>query len=209
MVRVLLVDDHPIIAGGLESMLENNSMELVGRISDFGDVRPALPRLKPNVIVSEARLKGSDILGNLATILQGTGAPAVVIFSAFDDLSHIARAAAIGIHEYVLKKSPLTELLAAIRAAALRSPPSADGLIAAARGRMRRPKQQVRDDVPLTRRELQVLQHIAMGLSNREIGSSLDISIETAKEHVQNILRKLDVNDRTQAAVWAVRKSLA
>ena len=63
-------------------------------------------------------------------------------------------------------------------------------------------------DVPLTNREMQVLRHIAMGLSNREIGKSLGISVETVKEHVQNILRKLDVNDRTQAAVWAVKRRL-
>ena len=60
----------------------------------------------------------------------------------------------------------------------------------------------------MTNRELQVLRHVALGLSNREIGHSLTISIETVKEHVQNILRKIDASDRTQAAVWAVRKGL-
>ena len=58
---------------------------------------------------------------------------------------------------------------------------------------------------PLTNREMQVLRHVAMGLSNREVGQSLGISVETVKEHVQNLLRKLNVNDRTQAAVWAVQ----
>ena len=64
------------------------------------------------------------------------------------------------------------------------------------------------DDVPLTQRETQVLRHVALGLSNREIGQSLEISVETVKEHVQNMLRKIAVSDRTQAAVWAVRKGL-
>ena len=63
-------------------------------------------------------------------------------------------------------------------------------------------------DVPLTNRETQVLKHVALGLSNKEIGLSLLISVETVKEHVQNILRKLSVSDRTQAAVWAVRHEL-
>ena len=67
----------------------------------------------------------------------------------------------------------------------------------------------VDDDVPLTQRETQVLRHIALGLSNKEIGRSLKISVETVKEHVQNILRKVSATDRTQAAVWAVRKGLA
>ncbi|MFT7643628.1 MAG: DNA-binding NarL/FixJ family response regulator, partial [Pirellulaceae bacterium] len=64
------------------------------------------------------------------------------------------------------------------------------------------------NDTSLTNREYQVLRHISYGLSNREIGLSLGISIETVKEHVQNILRKVDVSDRTQAAVWAVRRGL-
>ena len=64
------------------------------------------------------------------------------------------------------------------------------------------------EDVPLTQREMQVLRHIALGLSNKEIGRSLGISVETVKEHVQNILRKIAVTDRTQAAVWAVRKNM-
>ena len=63
-------------------------------------------------------------------------------------------------------------------------------------------------DKPLTNREIQVLRHLALGLSNREIGRSLDISVETVKEHVQNVLRKIDANDRTQAAVWAVKRRM-
>ena len=65
-----------------------------------------------------------------------------------------------------------------------------------------------RDDVPLTRRETQVLRHLAFGLSNKDIARSMNISVETVKEHVQNVLRKLDFADRTQAGVWAVRKQL-
>ena len=64
------------------------------------------------------------------------------------------------------------------------------------------------EEIPLTNREVQVLRHVALGLSNREIGRTLDISIETVKEHVQNILRKLEASDRTEAAVWAVKKGL-
>ena len=87
--------------------------------------------------------------------------------------------------------------------------PPSDSILLTAKSRMRRPRQAISDDIPLTKRELQVLQQVAMGLSNREVGKALGISVETAKEHVQNILRKLDVNDRTKAAVWAVKRGLA
>ena len=73
---------------------------------------------------------------------------------------------------------------------------------------MERRHEPAKEDIPLTNREVQVLRHVALGLSNREIGRSLEISVETVKEHVQNILRKIKVSDRTQAAVWAVRKGL-
>lgn len=208
MIRVLLIDDHPVIATGLTSLLQEHSLQVAGQAFRPGEILQLVERHKPLVIISEARIQGVDLLGPIADLLQTRNPPAVVIFSCHDELSHVARAAAIGVFEYVLKSSPTRELIDAVRAAASRGAASDSGMIAKARGRMRRPRQQVRDDIPLTRRELQVLQHVAMGLSNREIGTSLDISIETAKEHVQNILRKLDVNDRTQAAVWAVRKSL-
>ena len=86
--------------------------------------------------------------------------------------------------------------------------PSTHGELHKVAGTMATRQKQVDDDVQLTQRETQVLRHLALGLSNKEIGQSLSISIETVKEHVQHLLRKMDVTDRTQAAVWAVRKGL-
>jgi DNA-binding NarL/FixJ family response regulator len=209
MSRILLVDDQPVVAGGLGTVFREHSFDLVGRAIAAAEVGQMIGQYQPHVLVSEARLQGIDLIGTLADAIERKNAPVVVVFSAIDDLTHIARAAAIGVYEYVLKSSPIEKLVQVIEAACRRAPASESGLIAQARGRLRRPRQPVREDVPLTRRELQVLQHVALGLSNREIGTSLEISIETAKEHVQNILRKLNVNDRTQAAVWAVRRNLA
>ena len=121
----------------------------------------------------------------------------------------IARAIAIKAHNYILKTSPVDKLLVAIQIAMEGNEPPSDSILLTAKSRMRRPRQAISDDIPLTKRELQVLQQVAMGLSNREVGKALGISVETAKEHVQNILRKLDVNDRTKAAVWAVKRGLA
>ena len=121
----------------------------------------------------------------------------------------IARAVAIQANDYVLKTSPVEKLLDAILNAIAGNEAPEDSLLKTAKARMRRPRQTISEDIPLTKRELQVLQHVALGLSNREVGKSLGISVETAKEHVQNILRKLDVNDRTKAAVWAVKRGLA
>src|ERR671939_1307620 len=87
-------------------------------------------------------------------------------------------------------------------------PPETDSLMGKVRNTMARRRPTYDEDIPLTNREVQVLRHVALGLSNKEIGRSLGISVETVKEHVQNILRKIAVTDRTQAAVWSVRKGL-
>ncbi len=128
----------------------------------------------------------------------------VVLLSTYDYQSYAARAVALGVSEYLLKGAGRDEIIRAIHAAAAGEPPKVEDLkVFLARG-----DQGVNYATGVWHHPTQVLRHIALGLSNREIANSLDISVETVKEHVQNILRKLNVNDRTQAAVWAVRKGL-
>jgi DNA-binding NarL/FixJ family response regulator len=129
------------------------------------------------------------------------------MLSTYDNPTYIARSVALGASDYVLKGSSRTQLLSAIRRAATGESPSSDSVLHRVKRAMERRDEPI-DDVPLTNRETQVLRHVALGLSNREIGQSLGISVETVKEHVQNVLRKIQVTDRTQAAVWAVRKGL-
>ena len=132
----------------------------------------------------------------------------VVMLSTYDNPTYIARAVALGASDYVLKGSSRDDLIATITAAAAGESPSRSGELKKIAGTMKVRQVIDDDDVPLTQRETQVLRHVALGLSNKEIGKSLEISVETVKEHVQNILRKIAVSDRTQAAVWAVRKGL-
>ena len=108
----------------------------------------------------------------------------------------------------MLKGASRQEIVDTITAAAEGSGPRHAGELLKVAGAMSKKQEASADEIPLTNRETQVLRHIALGLSNKEIGRSLAISIETVKEHVQNILRKINVTDRTQAAVWAVRKGL-
>lgn len=107
-----------------------------------------------------------------------------------------------------MKGATREEIISAIRRAHTGLPPDADSEMGKVRNTMARRRPTYDEDIPLTNREVQVVRHVALGLSNREIGRSLDISIETVKEHVQNVLRKLEAGDRTEAAVWAVKKGL-
>ncbi len=160
-------------------------------------------------IVSELRV-GSD---NLVNLLEGhrqePWIKRLVVFSSQTDQLNVAKCLSLGIFDVVAKSSPVPQLFDAIERAIRGDQPNPESLMLATKSRLRRPRQNVSNDIPLTKREWQVLQHVAIGLSNREIGRALGISVETAKEHVQNILRKLDVTDRTQAAVWAVKNDMA
>jgi DNA-binding NarL/FixJ family response regulator len=115
---------------------------------------------------------------------------------------------ALGANGYLLKSSSRDDLLATIHRAAAGEDAWTRDELRRVTGALATPRMSAEVDVPLTQRESEVLRQLAHGLTNKEIGQALGISYETVKEHVQHILRKIGVNDRTQAAVWAVRKNL-
>jgi DNA-binding NarL/FixJ family response regulator len=132
----------------------------------------------------------------------------VLIFSAFDNPTYIARAVSWDAIGFVLKTSPSDVLLQAIRKAAQGESAWTRDELRRVTGALATPRLNSNVEVPLTRRESEVLKQLALGLTNKEIAQALGISYETVKEHVQHILRKIGVSDRTQAAVWAVRNDL-
>lgn len=203
--RILIADDHPIVAHGIRAILEPLDFEIVARIESANEVLPAIETYQPEVLIMESRLANVDVLKVLESLPDDFDANRVVIFSAHSHRSHIARASALGCHEFVSKSSDESVLVDAVKGAAAGNETPESSPLKATRAKMRKTGDTEDTDHPLTGRELQVLRHVSMGLSNREVGKALEISVETVKEHVQNILRKLSVNDRTQAAVWAVR----
>jgi DNA-binding NarL/FixJ family response regulator len=131
------------------------------------------------------------------------------MFSAYENPTYVARSVSAGAHDYLVKTATRTEIVAAIARAAEGSAPARTGALRRVAGEMAKREAPTDARLPLTPRETQVLRHVAMGLSNKEIADSLEISVETVKEHVQNLLRKVSLADRTQAAVWAIRQGLA
>jgi DNA-binding NarL/FixJ family response regulator len=193
---------------GLTSLLDGSGIEVVGEAADGVAAVQVTLETKPDVVLLDVRMPNQDGLAALEKIRDELPDARVVMLSTFENPTYVARSAALGAADYILKGAPREELIQAILRAAAGGDAEESSLLRSAKRSMTRRKDVGEESLPLTNRELQVLRHVAMGLSNREIGLSLAISIETVKEHVQNILRKLDVNDRTQAAVWAVRKSL-
>jgi DNA-binding NarL/FixJ family response regulator len=206
-ISVLVADDHQMVRSGLSGLFAETDIRIVAEAADAKEAVKKTLEQKPDVVLMDVRMNDNSGLDALEEIKQLLPEIPIIILSTYDNPTYVARALALGASDYVTKGTGREELIRVVQAAANGESPVESGLlfnIAATLGS----KQQAGDDVPLTSRESQVLRHIALGLSNREIANSLRISIETVKEHVQNILRKVRVSDRTQAAVWAVRRNL-
>jgi DNA-binding NarL/FixJ family response regulator len=210
-IRLLIADDHEVVRAGLKSLLaEARDIQIVADAPN-GDAAVRLAhRHRPQVVMLDVRMVGGDGLAALAQIRDELPAIAIVMFSSYDNPTYIARAVALGAAGYLTKSATKDEIIAAIRqAAAGESLWSREGLRRASQAASAPKTGSVEAEASLTKRENEVLKQLALGLSNKEIAQALEISYETVKEHVQHILRKLGVADRTQAAVWAVRKGMA
>ena len=207
-VKLLIADDHEVIRTGLASLLAGSTIEIVGQAANGKECVKLAEQLRPDVILLDIRMPDGDGLATLEKLRAKVPDSHVVMLSTYDNPTYVARAVAMGAADYVLKGASREDIIETIETAGAGESPSRVGELRRIAAAMKLRQVIDDDDVPLTQRETQVLRHVALGLSNREIGKSLEISVETVKEHVQNILRKIAVSDRTQAAVWAVRKGL-
>ena len=206
-IKLLIADDHEVVRSGLASLLAGTGIDIVGEARDGRETIKLTKKLKPEVVLLDIRMPEVDGLETLDKLHKDNPDLKIVMLSTYDNPTYMARAVALGASDYVLKGSDRATLISTIKAAAAGKSPVEGGELGKIAGTMATKKRPV-EDMPLTNRESQVLRHVALDLSNKEIGQSLSISVETVKEHVQNILRKISVNDRTQAAVWAVRRGI-
>lgn len=207
-IKVVVADDHGMVRSGMSTLLKGSGISVIDEAADGDEAVEKTLKHKPDVLLLDIRMPNRDGFSALEKIRKKIPDQKVVMLSAFDNNTYIARSVALGADDYLLKDSPRDEIVAAIQRVFRDEELSDSSILRRVKRVMNRSKEDHDEGIPLTNRELQVLRHVSLGLSNREIGSSLGISIETVKEHVQNILRKLDVNDRTQAAVWAVKKGV-
>jgi DNA-binding NarL/FixJ family response regulator len=209
-VRLLIADDHAVVRAGLKSLLADvRDIEIVAEAADGEEAIRLARRHRPEVVLLDVRMPGADGLAVLGQLRTELPAGAVVMFSSYDNPTYVARAVALGAAGYLVKNASREEIIAAIRRAATGEALWSREGLRRVTGALSTPRVSAELDAPLTKRESEVLKQLALGLSNKEIAQALEISYETVKEHVQHILRKLAVADRTQAAVWAVRKGLA
>jgi len=207
-INLLIADDHEVVRAGVAAMLQGSDVQIVGEAATGNQAIELAMKLHPDVVLLDIRMPDTDGLEALERILDRSPRSKVVMFTGHENPTYVARAVALGAAGYVMKGAPREEVVSAIQRAHTGLPPDTESVMGRVKNTMARRRPTYDEDIPLTNREVQVLRHVALGLSNREIGRSLDISIETVKEHVQNILRKLEAGDRTEAAVWAVKKGL-
>jgi DNA-binding NarL/FixJ family response regulator len=207
-IDILIVDDHEVVRAGLKTLLQDTDIRIIAEASGGNAGFKLANKHRPDLVLLDVRMPDGDGLNCLARIKLDLPNTPVVMFSSFDNPTYVARAVALGAAGYVLKSAGRDEIINAIRAAAGGDTIWTRDELRRVTGALTAPRNGSDSDVPLTKRESEVLKQLAFGLTNKEIAQSLGISYETVKEHVQHILRKVGVTDRTQAAVWAVRKNL-
>jgi DNA-binding NarL/FixJ family response regulator len=207
-IKLLIADDHQVVRSGLKSLVAGTDIEVVAEAANGEEAVRLTEKIKPDLVLLDIRMPDVDGLTALGRIKMNNPAMSVIMLSTYDNPTYIARAVALGASGYLLKGSTRDELLAAIRKVAGGEDAWTRDELRRVTGALATPRMAADVEVPLTQRESEVLRQLAFGLTNKEIGQALGISYETVKEHVQHILRKIGVTDRTQAAVWAVRKGL-
>jgi DNA-binding NarL/FixJ family response regulator len=207
-IKLLIADDHEVVRSGLKSLLNGTDIQIIAEASTGEEAMKLVERHKPDVVLLDIRMSNSDGLNALGRMKLNWPDLPVLMLSTYDNPTYVARAVALGASGYLMKGIAREALLTAIRRAA-------EGADAWTREELRRvtgalatPRVSGDVEAPLTQRESEVLHQLAFGLTNKEIAQALGISYETVKEHVQHVLRKIGVSDRTQAAVWAVRRGL-
>jgi len=208
-IRIVVLDDEEVVRFGLCAFFASINVDVVAESAMPGDLPSLYEAFHPDVVVTEVWFGETSVFDILEELKRENESFRCVIFSCSDNPTNLARAAVAGASDYIYKTESLVDLLEAVRFTA--SEVTSDGLGGKLRDVVSQMKKRTlteQNEFSLTNREVQILRHLAFGLSNKEIAGSLEVSIETVKEHVQNILRKMELKDRTQAAVWAVKKGL-
>jgi two-component system NarL family response regulator len=201
-IRILIADDHPVVREGVAAMIERRpDMTVVAEAATGRDAVAAYRAAQPDVVLMDLRMPemtGVEAIGAIRGEFPGAR---IIVLTTYDGDEDIYRGLQAGARAYLLKDAPRDELLDAIRAVHAgqsRIPPAVAARLA----------ERVLAGPQLTARELEVLRGIVAGRSNKEIGAALSIGEGTVKAHVNNILGKLGVNDRTQAVTTALQRGI-
>lgn len=211
MIKILIVDDHPVVRDGLNAVLETQAdFEVVGEAGDGHEAVAQVEKLEPDVVLLDLDMPRLDGLGALRSIMERRPQTKVIIFTVFDADERILAAVQAGAQGYLLKgDAPRDEVFRAVRTVyaggALLQPLVAGKLLRQMQGQ---PTPTIPEAEELTEREQEVLAQLGQGFTNKEIATRLVISERTVKFHVSAILAKLGAGNRTEAVTLAAQRGL-
>jgi len=206
VIRLLIVDDHPVVRTGLRGMFETDAgFDVVGEAGDGAEAADRVAELRPDVVLMDLQMPGVDGVEGIRRIRAMPGAPPVLVLTVYDSDAQILRAIEAGASGYLLKDASREELFGAVRSVAAGGSPLAPAVAARLMPRLG-PQRGAAE--PLSSRELEVVRHVAQGRSNKEIAHELRISEATVKTHLVHAFEKLGVADRTSAVTTALERGL-
>lgn len=208
-IKVILADDHILMREGIRQLLEfDGSISVIDEASDGDECISKLLKSKPDVLLLDINMPKKNGIEVLEEIKKRNINVKVLILTVHNETEYLLKAVDIGVDGYILKDSESAELKKAIHAVLRGENYIQPSLVPALNSRLiSRDEDQDKID-SLTKRELEVLIQVANGMFNKEIATSLNISERTVKNHISNIFKKIDVSDRTQAAVFAIKNDI-
>lgn len=208
-IKVMIADDHSLIREGIRQLLEfDGSIEVVEQACDGDDCLEKLVNTEPDVLLLDVNMPKKNGIKVLEEIKRQKMNVKVLILTVHNEVEYLLKAVDIGVDGYLLKDSESAELKKAINTVMSGESYIQPSLIPALNNRLVTRDVDKEKIESLTKRELELLIQVASGLSNKEIATSLDISERTVKNHISSIFKKIDVSDRTQAAVFAIKNDL-
>lgn len=208
-IKVMLADDHVLIREGIRQLLEfDGSIEVISEVNDGEECISELLHVKPDILLLDINMPKMNGVDVLEEIRRRNIDVKVLVLTVHNEIEYLVKAVDIGVDGYIVKDSGSAELKKAINCILNGEKYIQPSLIPALNKRLVS-RDSDKDKIELlTKRELEVLIQVANGMFNKEIATSLNISERTVKNHISNIFKKIDVNDRTQAAVFAIKNDI-
>ncbi len=208
-IKVMIVDDHSLIREGLKQLLEfDGSIEIVAEATNGIECLEKLNIYEPDVLLLDINMPEKNGIEVLREMKANNSPVKVLILTVHNELEYLMNAVDIGVDGYILKDSEFVELKRAINAVLEGENYIQPSLIPALNSQLVNRDIEKDKIALLTSRELEVLAQVANGMFNKEIATNLNISERTVKNHISNIFKKIDVSDRTQAAVFAIKNNI-
>jgi DNA-binding NarL/FixJ family response regulator len=205
-IRLMIVDDHPVVRNGLIGMFSAaDGFEVVGEAADGAEAARRAQGLSPDVILMDLRMPEMDGVSAIRALVASGSAARILVLTTYDSDGDVLSAIEAGATGYMLKDAPPAELFSAVRAAAQGNSTLSPAVATRVVGQMRGVDG---EDPPLSQRELEVLELVAQGVSNRDAADRLFISQATVKTHLVHIYEKLGVNDRAAAVAEGFNRGL-